>query len=106
MASPAKKLPSVSWSASPMTTAPTAVVASTRSRRIRVATTPNTAITSVSWTMFGKRSGSRSTRHGLIDSGTTRLMMPKTITRGGIASRVCRVSRGTGSHASPAAAAV
>ena len=56
----------MSWSANPITTAPTAVVAKIRSCRITVIATANKPMTMESWTIVGKRSGSRSDRHGLM----------------------------------------
>ncbi len=43
---------------------------------------PNSRISSVSWTIAGKRSGKRSSRHGFSVNATTRLMTANAITSG------------------------
>jgi hypothetical protein len=82
IARPAKRLPSVSCKAKPMTTAPTAVVAKMRSCRMIVATSAKRVMTMVSWTMFGKRSGSLSRRYGLTIRATAPFIRPKASSRG------------------------
>jgi len=72
----------VSCSAKPITTAPTAVVATTLSGRKSIAATANSAMTIVSWTMFGKRSGIRSRRHGLMTRTTAALASAKASSSG------------------------
>ncbi len=70
-------LPSVSWSANPITTAPTAEVVRNFSCMTTVATIRKIAMMKASWTMFGKWSGVRSSRHGLITSTTASVMLPR-----------------------------
>jgi len=64
----------VIYAKTPPKTAPTAVVARIFSFRISVAAMPKSAITIVSCTIFGKRSGTRSLRQGLMARATTALM--------------------------------
>ena len=74
IARPANMFPSVSCSAKPMTTAPTADVVRNFSCITTVATTRNSPMMTVSWTMIGNRSGTRSARSGLMETTTTRLI--------------------------------
>ena len=102
MARPAIRLPRVSCSANPTTTAPTAVVANTFSCRMSVAAIANTTMMMASCTMFGRRSGSRSTRHELIASATTPLMTANVRTSG---SHVCSCWTSSGDRRTNASAA-
>ena len=81
MASPAKRLPSVSCRANPTTTAPTAEVASSCSRMMRVAMTPNSTSTTASCTMAGMRSEGRDAFHGLTTRATTAVSSASTSVR-------------------------
>ncbi len=102
MASPANAFPSVSWSAKPMTTALTAEVVSSVSCQTNVATTTRLPMTMKSWRMFGKRSGTRSARSGLMKAMTSRLMTPAAKTSRSNETSCASVSGGSVRHsASP-----
>jgi len=77
IARPANMFPSVSCSAKPMTTAPTADVVRNFSCITTVATIRNRPMMIVSWTMFGNCSGTRSARSGLMAVTTIRLMIAR-----------------------------
>ena len=81
MARPANVFPSVSCSAKPMTTAPTADVVRNFSCITLVPITMKIPMMIVSCTMFGKCSGVRSTRHGLIAVTTTNVTAPSASSR-------------------------
>ena len=89
-----------------MTTAPTAVVATIRSGMNSIAASTNSPMTIASWTIFGKWSGIRSTRHGLMASTTRALAMPKA-SSSGLAIRICPLTpAGSRPYATSAAAIV
>jgi hypothetical protein len=75
MASPATKLPRVSCNARPATTAPTADVVRNFSWKTSVATSAKSVKTMTSWTIVGKRSGTRSAASGLTVTRTTKWMI-------------------------------
>ena len=69
-----------------------------------VAASANSAMTIASWTIFGKRSGSRSARHGLMARATSAFAMPKASSSGWRRGSGRRASAGSRPYATSAAA--